>query len=472
MKSINNPIVVVPYVYENEIQELRKKLNWSVPVVFWEDKGRIGSDLAYQTLWNTYSDRDIIILHADMLPLPEDTDNLWYSQICQYAAQFPEAGILGMTLLYPVKDEHGHYYIQHAGGRFYNGEAIHFGGGLELSSQSASRELETDKGQYDGKIREVAWVTFGGIYLRRSALADVGNFDPSYHWTYYRDVDYCLTARQRGWKIYQTPVKLLHYEGKDNKRLIANNPSLQEKWNINHAIFMKKWRDSKEMKSINIDVESGKDLGINYTLVTKDLLEKLYKNACTVESDIYKHLPVLKEYASRCNHVTEMGARTGNSTLAFLLSGADKFVSYDYQYENPEPHLVEGVEKLKTLITGAKDNLGIDATYIGADVLEVEIEQTDLLFIDTWHVYEQLREELRLHASKVNKYIAFHDIETFGIVGEGYPEMDPNHPTRDKLSSQGGIRLAIDEFLENNSDWKIVYETKENNGLMILEKSI
>ena len=50
--------------------------------------------------------------------------------------------------------------------------------------------------------------------------------------------------------------------------------------------------------------------------------------------------------------------------------------------------------------------------------------------------------------------------------------MDPNHPTRDKLSSQGGIRLAIDEFLENNSDWKIVYETKENNGLMILEKSI
>jgi hypothetical protein len=245
------PLVVIPYVNPSEIQELRQRLNWTVPVVFWEDKGRIGSDLAYQTLWNTYSDRDIIILHADMLPLPEDTNNLWYSQICEYALQFPEAAMLGMTLLYPAKDENEHYYIQHAGGRFHNGEAIHFGGGLELSSQSASRELETDKGQYDGKIREVAWVTFGGVYLRRAALADVGNFDPSYHWTYYRDVDYCLTTRQRGWKIYQTPVKLLHYEGKDNKRIQTLDPNKRDKWRINHEIFLKKWENSELLTTID-----------------------------------------------------------------------------------------------------------------------------------------------------------------------------------------------------------------------------
>ena len=245
------PLVVVPYIYETEIQELRSRLRWDVPVVFWEDRGRIGSDLAYQTLWNTYSDRDIILLHADMLPLPEDTTNSWYHQICQYANQFSEAGLLGMTLLYPAKDQNGHYYIQHAGGRFYNGEAIHFGGGLELSSQSASRELETDKGQYDRKIREVAWVTFGGVYLRRAALRDVGNFDPRYHWTYYRDVDYCLTTRQFGWKIYQTPVKLLHYEGKDNKRLQSLDPAKRDKWRINHGIFLEKWKNSSLLQTLD-----------------------------------------------------------------------------------------------------------------------------------------------------------------------------------------------------------------------------
>ena len=35
-----------------------------------------------------------------------------------------------------------------------------------------------------------------------------------------------------------------------------------------------------------------------------------------------------------------------------------------------------------------------------ADVRTVAIAETDLLFIDTWHVYAQLKEELRLHAGK------------------------------------------------------------------------
>ncbi len=245
------PLVVVPYVSKQEILPLKSALDYTIPVVYWEDKTRIGSDLSYQTLWNMYPDRDIIILHADMLPLPEDTKNYWYKELCSYADRFPEAGIFGTTLLYPAKDEQGNYYIQHAGGKFHNGEAIHFGGGLELFSGSASRELETDKGQFDRKLREVAWVTFGGIYLRRSLISDVGNFDPSYHWTYYRDVDYCLSARKLGWKIYQTPVKLLHYEGKDNKRIQQQDRTRTEKWRINHSIFLEKWKDSPLLENID-----------------------------------------------------------------------------------------------------------------------------------------------------------------------------------------------------------------------------
>jgi hypothetical protein len=40
------------------------------------------------------------------------------------------------------------------------------------------------------------------------------------------------------------------------------------------------------------------------------------------------------------------------------------------------------------------------------------------LFIDTWHQYEQLDQELNKHSNKVRKYIAFHDTHTYAINGE------------------------------------------------------
>jgi len=247
------PIIVVPYVNEAEIFQLKQALGYKLPVFFWKDAGKIGSDLAYQTLWNMFPDKDVIILHADMLPMPEDINNQWYQDLLNYVQAHPEAGMFGTTLLYPAKSESGNYYIQHAGGRFVNGEAIHFGGGLELFSSSASRDLEEDKGQYD-RVREVSWITFGGLYIRRALIRDCGSFDPAYYWTYYRDVDYCLTARSLGWKLYQTPVKLLHFEGKDNKRIQNQDPTKREQAGINHAIFLEKWKDSELARTIDVRV--------------------------------------------------------------------------------------------------------------------------------------------------------------------------------------------------------------------------
>ena len=199
-------------------------------------------------------------------------------------------------------------------------------------------------------------------------------------------------------------------------------------------------------------------------------LQELYEEACECYvSDIYQHLPILYQYAQDCEHVTEMGARGGNSTRAFLYANPKKFVSYDYQYKTPEPHLVHEVNNLISIFENSK-KIGVNCEYIGADVLTIEIEETDLLFIDTWHCYEQLKRELELHAGKVRKYIAFHDTFTYGKRGEGYPDKDINHPHRDDLSGDGGIRKAIDEFLESNSEWEIDYETEENNGLIVIAK--
>ena len=200
-------------------------------------------------------------------------------------------------------------------------------------------------------------------------------------------------------------------------------------------------------------------------------LEELYEQACSeYMSDIYMHLPVLYKYAKGCEHVTEMGARGGNSTRAFLYANPKKFVSYDYQYSTPEPHLISEVNALISIFEKSKEQ-GVNCEYIGADVLQIEIEETDLLFIDTWHCYSQLKKELEIHSDKVRKYIAFHDTFTFGQKGEGYPSLDVNHPNRDVMNGDMGIRRAIDEFLATNSNWSICYETEENNGLIIIERS-
>jgi hypothetical protein len=198
-------------------------------------------------------------------------------------------------------------------------------------------------------------------------------------------------------------------------------------------------------------------------------LKELYEDACNCASDIYMHLPVLYQYAQDCDHVTEMGARGGNSTKAFLYANPKKFVSYDYQYETPEPHLKNEVDQLISIFEKSKE-IGVNCQYIGADVLTVEIEETDLLFIDTWHCYSQLHKELELHSTKVKKYIAFHDTSLYGIVGEGYPSLDINHPNRNSMDGSGGILRAIEEFLYENLEWNIEYQSKDNNGLIIITK--
>jgi len=199
-------------------------------------------------------------------------------------------------------------------------------------------------------------------------------------------------------------------------------------------------------------------------------LKDEYSKACDSKSDISMHLPTLYAYAKKCGHVTEMGSRTGVSTRAFLYANPDTFVSYDYQYATPEPHLAEGVQILKTLFDQCRQ-VGMNCRYIGKNVLDVEIEGTDLLFIDTYHCYAQLKKELELHAGKVRKYIAFHDTTMFGAVGEGFPGMDPNHPVhKAPMDGSGGIRPAIDEFLNAHKEWKVVHESADSNGLMVISR--
>jgi hypothetical protein len=181
-----------------------------------------------------------------------------------------------------------------------------------------------------------------------------------------------------------------------------------------------------------------------------DKLETIYQNKVNTKSDINEHLPTLKKYAEQCDIIVELGVRTIVSTWAFLSGFPKKLVSVDYKnpsdYKSLDLPIVEEVSKEKN----------IEFQFILSDSRTVDIPQCDLLFIDTLHTYGQIKKELELHSSKVNKYIIFHDTETFKIKGE--------------INNELGIGPAIEEFLNQNTNWKIHEVYENNNGLTIIKK--
>lgn len=178
---------------------------------------------------------------------------------------------------------------------------------------------------------------------------------------------------------------------------------------------------------------------------TLDLQEE-YELACKCESDINEHLPKLREYAEKCHHITEFGTRYGNSTIAFLSAHPRKFITYD----------VTPNDRIEYVQILAKDS-HLDFEFRNENVEQIEIEETDLLFIDTNHHEEQCSNELRLHADKARKYIIFHDTNTFWEKGQGH-------------ESGHGLRYAIEPFLASHPEWGIDYRADNNNGLLILAR--
>jgi hypothetical protein len=165
--------------------------------------------------------------------------------------------------------------------------------------------------------------------------------------------------------------------------------------------------------------------------------------------DINEHFETLKSYASKSESIVEMGVGRIISTWALLSGMPVKLISYDINH--PEIHGSDINE-----VYDICKNLNIRYEFFKADTSKIEIDPTDLLFIDTWHVYSHLKIELEKHSLKCKKYIILHDTETFGLRGES-----PGHE---------GLLKAVDEFLISDKNWVIKEIYKNNNGLMILER--
>jgi hypothetical protein len=188
------------------------------------------------------------------------------------------------------------------------------------------------------------------------------------------------------------------------------------------------------------------------------ILEK-YNQHKNTPSDINEHLETLYNLGRECSHITEMGVRWVSSTWPLVYSNPKKIISYDIV---TNPNIIE--------VINLCNEYSVDYSFHERDVLQLEIEPTELLFIDTLHTYNQLIKELEIHSNKVSKYIVLHDTDFFGRVDESVYEHASNLIKENPTTKQG-LMTAVEDFLstELGQSWEIFKIYKNNNGLTILK---
>ena len=161
-----------------------------------------------------------------------------------------------------------------------------------------------------------------------------------------------------------------------------------------------------------------------------NIVEEKYQYLKSAPSDINEHLPTIKKYTEECDSVLELGVRWIVAAYAFLAGNPKKYVGMDLD----EP------------------------SRWGADLdpaIYNSLPNFDLIFIDTDHTYEQVKNELEIYHKKCNKYLMLHDTVSFRY--GGFKE------------DKKGIWEAITEFLENHPEWELWESFANNNGLTILK---
>ena len=193
-----------------------------------------------------------------------------------------------------------------------------------------------------------------------------------------------------------------------------------------------------------------------------------YQAKYHTHSDINEHLPILLAYAKQCTTVTECGVRYPTSAYAFA-AGLKGTPGNTYRMVDTvksgsiDPFLLECQAE------------GVSATFETSSDLECTLIDTDLLFIDTWHVYGQLKRELAYWHDSVKKFIILHDTTVDEIRGEtirnGWDPVSQSATTGipiDEITK--GVWPAVTEFLEAHPEWIIDLRLTNNNGLTILKR--
>lgn len=191
-------------------------------------------------------------------------------------------------------------------------------------------------------------------------------------------------------------------------------------------------------------------------------------------SNINEHIPTLFEYAKKASRIIECCYYGDDApTLSFILglihnltTNKREIISTSFfNYSND------------AIIQIAKE-FDINVSYITCNSLEFNPKgEYDLIFIDTFHVYGQLKRELDFFSKclQVNGTIIMHDTSIDAITSEAIRSnmdieslMEIHKFTKHEIVT--GIWPAITEFLDENKNFILEQKYENNNGLTIIRK--
>jgi hypothetical protein len=188
-----------------------------------------------------------------------------------------------------------------------------------------------------------------------------------------------------------------------------------------------------------------------------------------IAADIGEHLPTLSDFASRFDVIVECGVRKPISSYAFAngLKGNPngKLYMIDPDCDIPSVNAFLDLARRE----------GIDATFIHQSDLVCPLIPCDVLFIDTWHVYGQLKRELAYWHSSARSYILLHDTTVDEWAGETV-RMGWNADEQSRITGIPvneickGLWPAVEEFLREHPEWVVEKRYTNCNGLTILKR--
>lgn len=193
-------------------------------------------------------------------------------------------------------------------------------------------------------------------------------------------------------------------------------------------------------------------------------LDTIYDWCRSVKRDLDEHLPKIRELASQCRHVTAIVKRR-EWDVAVLAARPETYVSHSAENDTLIKTLHEAV-RLDQNIESAIESTGGQSrppthTYTTHasnldDLSGVEIEDTDMLILDTIHSADRVQLELERHAPRVRHWVLVRGTGAFGLKAES--------------GGGPGLEQGIGTFIAAHKEWRRVWFTANQYGMTLLSR--
>jgi len=161
---------------------------------------------------------DVVLLNNDLIFTQAD----WLARLHACARSAPDVGVVGCRLVLP------------------DGRLLHAGTYMLPDTVWGQQigALEKDVGQYSAD-REVEGIVFACAYLRREVIAAIGGLALDYR-SYFEDTDYCLRAREAGYRtLVCGGVTLVHDEHGSTR---GEPDAFDRQFGESRSVFRSKWQ--------------------------------------------------------------------------------------------------------------------------------------------------------------------------------------------------------------------------------------